>query len=127
MSRERGLRHLAVIAWKDAAMTLAYDTETHAAPLAITEVMQRLGLKMSFAKDEEIFAQDEDADLVHLLVSCAVRTTRLLSDGRRQVGAFYYPGDLIGLETGAVHRFSAEAICDSVVLVVRRTALRTLV
>ena len=108
-------------------MTLAYDTQTNAAPPAIAEVMQRLGLKMSFAKDEEIFAQDEDADLVHLVVSGAVRTTRLLSDGRRQVGAFYYAGDLIGLETGPVHRFSAEAICDSVVLVVRRSALKTLV
>ena len=105
-------------------MTLAYDIQTDAAPPAIAEVMHRLGLKMSYAKDEEIFAQDEDADLVHLVVSGAVRTTRLLSDGRRQVGAFYYPGDLIGLETGPVHRFSAEAICDAVVLVVRRTALK---
>ena len=105
-------------------MTLAYETDTHAAPPAIAGVMQRLGLKMTFAKDEEIFAQDEDADLVHLVASGAVRTTRLLSDGRRQVGAFYYPGDLIGLETGPIHRFSAEAICDSVVLVVRRTALK---
>ncbi len=104
-------------------MTLACDSETHAAPRAIAEVMQRLGLKMSFAKDEEIFAQDEDADLVHLVVSGVVRTTRLLSDGRRQVGDFYYPGDLVGLETGQVHRFSAEAICDSIVLVVRRSAL----
>ena len=108
-------------------MTLAYETDTHAAPLEIAGVMQRLGLKMTFAKDEEIFAQDEDADLVHLIVSGAVRTTRLLSDGRRQVGAFYYAGDLIGLETGPVHRFSAEAICDAVVLVVRRSALKTLV
>ena len=106
-------------------MTLAYDTETHAAPPAIAGVMQRLGLKMAFAKDEEIFAQDEDADLVHLVASGAVRTTRLLSDGRRQVGAFYYPGDLIGLETGPIHRFSAEAMCDCVVLVVRRSALKT--
>lgn len=105
-------------------MTLDYAAESHAAPLAIAEVMERLGVKMSFAKDEEIFAQDEDADLVHMVVSGAVRTTRLLSDGRRQVGAFYYPDDLIGLETGAVHRFSAEAICPSTVLVVRRSALR---
>jgi len=105
-------------------MTLDYAADSHAAPLAIAEVMERLGVKMNFAKDEEIFAQDEDADLVHMVVSGAVRTTRLLSDGRRQVGAFYYPGDLIGLETGAVHRFSAEAICPSIVLVVRRSALR---
>jgi len=105
-------------------MTLAYDTESHAAPLAIAELMERLGVKMTYAKDEEIFAQDDDADLVHMVVSGAVRTTRLLSDGRRQVGAFYYPGELIGLETHAAHRFSAEAICPSSVLVVRRSALR---
>lgn len=108
-------------------MTLDYAPENHAAPLAIAEVMERLGVKMHYAKDEEIFAQDEDADLVHLVVAGAVRTTRLLSDGRRQVGAFYYPGDLVGLETHAIHRFSAEAICPSTVLVVRRSALRTAV
>jgi CRP/FNR family nitrogen fixation transcriptional regulator len=105
-------------------MTLAYDTDRTTAPPAIAEVMQRLGVKITYAKDEEIFAQDEDADLVHLVFSGAVRTTRLLSDGRRQVGAFYYPGDLIGLETGEIHRFSAEAICDAIVLVVRRSALK---
>lgn len=105
-------------------MTLAYDAETHAAPAGLAEVLQRLGLRMNFAKDEEIFAQDEEADLVHLVVAGVVRTTRLLSDGRRQVGAFYYPGDLVGLETGPVHRFSAEAICDSTVHVVRRSALK---
>jgi CRP/FNR family nitrogen fixation transcriptional regulator len=105
-------------------MTLAYDPDTKAAPTAIAEVMQRLGIAMSYAKDEEIFAQDEDADLAHLVVSGAVRTTRLLSDGRRQVGAFYYPGDLVGLETGPTHRFSAEAIGPTTVLVVRRSALK---
>jgi CRP/FNR family nitrogen fixation transcriptional regulator len=105
-------------------MTLAYDTRSDAAPPAIAEVMNRLGLKMHFAKDEEIFAQDEDADMVHMVVSGVVRTTRLLADGRRQVGSFYYAGDLIGLETGEIHRFSAEAISDSVVLVVRRSALK---
>ena len=106
-------------------MTLAYDAEARTAPAAITEVMERLGSRMRYAKDEEIFAQNEGADLAHLVVAGAVRTTRLLNDGRRQVGAFYYPGELIGLETGPIHRFSAEALCDAVVLVVRRSALKT--
>ena len=53
-----------------------------------------------------------------------MRTTRLLSDGRRQVGSFYYPGDLVGLETGEIHRFSAEALSDSLLLVVKRSALK---
>ncbi len=105
-------------------MTLAYDSQSNAAPPAFADVMRRLGLKTTFAKDEELFAQDEDADLVYLLISGAVRTTRLLSDGRRQVGDFYYPGEMVGLETSAMHRFYAESICDSVVLVVRRSALK---
>lgn len=105
-------------------MTLAYDTDMQDASTAITEVMQRLGTRMRYGKDEEIFAQDESADLAYLVAAGAVRTARLLNDGRRQVGAFYYYGDLIGPEIGPVHRFSAEALCDFVVLVVRRSALK---
>ncbi|MEH6677297.1 helix-turn-helix domain-containing protein [Phenylobacterium sp.] len=106
-------------------MTLAYAPSAHVGVTALSEVMERLGLRMNFAKDEEIFCQDEEADLTYLVVSGAVRTTRLLSDGRRQVGSFYYPGDLVGLETGDIHRFSAEALSDSLLLVVKRSALKT--
>jgi len=105
-------------------MTIAHDSRTDAAPPALAEVMQRLGQRLSVAKDEGIFTQDDEADRVHLVVSGAVRTTRLLGDGRRQVAGFYYPGDLIGPETGALHRFSAEAVCDAAVLMVRRAALK---
>jgi CRP/FNR family nitrogen fixation transcriptional regulator len=110
---------------KELPMTLAYSPETAAAP-AIVELMDRVGLKMTFAKGEEIFGQDEDADMIHALVSGVVRTTRLLSDGRRQVGDFYYPGDIIGLEIGDAYRFSAEALTDCVVRVVKRSSLRAL-
>lgn len=105
-------------------MTLAYTPDAHSSVPAITEIMERLGVRMTFAKGEEIFGQDEEADLIHSVVKGAVRTTRLLSDGRRQVGAFYYPNELIGLETGPVHRFSAEALSDCVILVVKRSSLR---
>jgi CRP/FNR family nitrogen fixation transcriptional regulator len=55
-----------------------------------------------------------------------VRTTRLLSDGRRQVGDFYYPGDIVGLEIGDLYRFSAEALSDCVIRVVKRSSLQAL-
>ena len=106
-------------------MPLASATDRPHATPASADVMSRLGLRMTFAKDEEIFCQDEDADLIYIVVTGAVRTTRLLSDGRRQVGSFYYPGDLVGLETGDLHRFSAEALCESTLLVVKRSALKT--
>jgi CRP/FNR family nitrogen fixation transcriptional regulator len=83
-----------------------------------------LGVRMQFAADEEIYAQEEDADLFYQVVRGSVRTIRLLSDGRRQVGDFYYAGDLFGFEGGAVHKLSAEAIASCEILVVRRSALR---
>ncbi len=83
-----------------------------------------LGVRMQFAADEEIYAQEEEADLFYQVVQGAVRTTRLLSDGRRQVGDFYYAGDLFGFEDGPLHRLAAEALCPCEILVVRRSALR---
>lgn len=88
------------------------------------EDLGALGLRMPFSAGEEIYAQEEEADLVYRVVSGAVRTTRLLSDGRRQVGDFYYPGDFFGLEAGGEHLFSAEALCACEVLVFKKAALR---
>ena len=108
-------------------MTLAYPFEDVRAPIRsanLDEVMDRVGLRMTFAKDEEVYAQEEDADLIYRVVSGVVRTTRLLSDGRRQIGDFYQPGDLFGLEVGAQHRYSAEALCDCVIQVVKRASLK---
>lgn len=88
------------------------------------DLMDQMGVRMAFARDEEIYAQEEDADLIYRVVKGAVRTTCLMSDGRRQIGDFYYPGDLFGLEPGDQHLFSAEALCDSVILVLRRSSIR---
>lgn len=76
--------------------------------------------RLTFRQGDEIYAQDEDADMIYRLVSGAVRTSHLQADGRRQIGDFYYPGDVIGVEMGAAHRFSAEALGDCEVLAIRR-------
>jgi CRP/FNR family transcriptional regulator, nitrogen fixation regulation protein len=111
------------------AMSLAYpldDPRTIAPAAALTEVMERQGVHMTFARDEEIYAQGDEVEFLFQLISGSVRTTRLTSDGRRQIGDFYYPGDLFGLETGPDHLFSAEALSDSNVLVLRRIVVRAL-
>lgn len=77
--------------------------------------------RLTFRQGEEIYAQDEDADLIYRLVRGAVRTSHLQADGRRQIGDFYYEGDVLGVETGPAHRFSAEALGDCEVLAVRRS------
>jgi len=60
------------------------------------------------------------------VVSGAVRTYKILADGRRKIGAFYLPGDIFGLEAGTEHQFSADAIGPTVVRVIRRSAVLTL-
>lgn len=108
-------------------MTLAYaldDPRTARPAAALVEVMDRLGAKSLFTRDEEIYAQGEDVEYLYRLVRGVVRTTRLAADGRRQVGDFYYPGDLFGLEVGPDHQFSAEALTDCEIQIVRRTSVR---
>ncbi len=100
------------------------STPTAAPPLYQSvrgEPIDQMGVRMTFARDEELYAQEEDADLVYRVVSGAVRTTCLMSDGRRHVGAFYFAGEFFGMESGDAHRFSAEALCDTVVTVMKRT------
>jgi CRP-like cAMP-binding protein len=78
---------------------------------------------MTFERNVEIFGEGETADYIYKVVSGSVRTYRVLNDGRRQIMAFYLPGDVFGIEPGTEHCSSAEAITKSVVLVVRRSSV----
>ncbi|HVZ14710.1 MAG TPA: helix-turn-helix domain-containing protein [Bauldia sp.] len=78
---------------------------------------------MNFGRDEEIYGEGEPAEYLYQVVRGAVRTTKMLEDGRRQIGAFYRPGDFFGLEAGDEHSFSAEAICNSVVRLAKRSSI----
>ena len=74
-------------------------------------------------KGTKIFGEAEPADYIYQVVEGAVRSHKLLSDGRRQIGAFHLPGDIFGLENGDLHRFTAEAIIDTTVRLVERLSL----
>jgi CRP/FNR family transcriptional regulator, nitrogen fixation regulation protein len=88
--------------------------------------MEAMGSQMRFGPNAEIFGETEPAEYVYKVIKGAVRTYKVLCDGRRQIGGFYLPGDIFGLEVGKEHQFSAEAINDVVVLVVRRTVIVSL-
>src|SRR5215510_9378978 len=85
--------------------------------------IELMGAPMSFARNAEIYGEGEPADYLYKVISGTVRTYKVLSDGRRQIGAFYMAGDVFGLEAGDEHTFSAEAISDAKVLVIKRSAL----
>jgi CRP/FNR family transcriptional regulator, nitrogen fixation regulation protein len=93
------------------------------APVPLFDNVQVGGAVMTFERNAEIYGEGESADYVYKVVGGSVRTYKVLNDGRRQVTAFYLPGDVFGIESDEEHASSAEAIDKSVILLVRRSSL----
>jgi CRP/FNR family nitrogen fixation transcriptional regulator len=98
-----------------AAALRGHDAPARHAPESSTP-----GTIKVFAKDEEIFAEGDRAGFFYKVVAGAVRTCKILSDGRRQIDTFHLPGDIFGLEAGDEHRFGAEAVGNATVIAYRR-------
>jgi CRP/FNR family transcriptional regulator, nitrogen fixation regulation protein len=97
------------------ATTDRFGVPTGLAGLVATE--------FTYRKDEEVYGEDEPAEYVYQVIRGAVRSYKLLSDGRRQIGAFHLPGDVFGLESGETHRLATEAILDTTLRLVKRRSL----
>ena len=87
------------------------------------DTLDLMGALMPFARNSEIYGENEPADYLYKVVSGTVRTYKVLVDGRRQIGGFHLPGDMFGFESGDEHTFSAEAITDCKILVIKRSAV----
>ncbi|MBN9149601.1 MULTISPECIES: helix-turn-helix domain-containing protein [unclassified Nitrobacter] len=79
--------------------------------------------EFTYKKGIEIYGEKEPAEYVYQVKKGVVRSYKLLSDGRRQIGAFHLVGDIFGLENGETHRFTAEAIVQTTVRLSRRRSL----
>jgi len=111
------------------AQAIATKPQMYARPAVAARVsslpegpLSLMGAPMRFARNAEVYGEDEPAEYLYQVISGAVRTYRLLDDGRRQISAFYLPGDIFGVEAGEIHLSSAEAIVESRVLVVKRSS-----
>jgi CRP/FNR family nitrogen fixation transcriptional regulator len=85
--------------------------------------LELMGLMISYPRYAQIYGVDDQAEYFYKVVSGAVRTCTTLENGRRQISAFYTPGDVFGLETRDEHTLSAEAITESKLFQIRRSAL----
>ncbi len=92
-------------------------------PHATSNAIEMMGAPMPFVRNAEIYGENEPAEYLYKVISGTVRTYKVLNDGRRQIGFFYLPGDVFGLEVGDKHSFSAEAIADCKVLVIKRSSV----
>jgi CRP/FNR family nitrogen fixation transcriptional regulator len=82
--------------------------------------------EFTYKKGTEIYGEKEPAEYVYQVKKGAVRSYKMLSDGRRQIGAFHLAGDVFGLANGDAHRFSAEAIVETTVRLIKRQSLELL-
>lgn len=92
----------------------------NAGPVPNLGLRQEAGSRRRFEAEEEIYAEGDRAAHFYKVVSGAVRSYKLLDDGRRQISGFHLPGDIFGVEAGDEHRFGAEAVTDTTLTVHRR-------
>jgi CRP/FNR family transcriptional regulator, nitrogen fixation regulation protein len=89
-------------------------------------VMHFIGGVMHYPRRTEIVHEDDPADRFYKVMTGTVCTYKILTDGRRQIGSFYSPGDVFGLESSDGHGLAAETITNVKVLVIRKRALGAL-
>src|SRR5262249_23486079 len=100
-----------------------FSRSTNAVAPVVTIHANFSAAELPYVKGQEIHGQGEWADRIFEVVQGAVRSYKILSDGRRQICAFYLPKDIFGWENGPTYRFTAEAMVNTTVRAVRRQNL----
>src|SRR5262245_30159971 len=72
-----------------------------------------IGTTSIYQPNEEIYGEGEATEKAYKVLRGVVRTYKLLEDGRRQIAAFYFPGDVFGLELVETYGTTAEAVVTS--------------
>ncbi|MEJ0028341.1 MAG: helix-turn-helix domain-containing protein [Rhizomicrobium sp.] len=85
-----------------------------------------LGTIGHFDRNATIFSEGDDADYSYKVLAGAVRLSKMMSDGRRQIAEFALPGDFIGINWLAEHAMTAEALNDVTVVAYARGRLERL-
>jgi len=71
---------------------------------------RKIGAVVQFARGKTIFNDGEHSAYSYKIVEGAVRLSKIMLDGRRQIAEFALPGDMFGFECGDVYALSAEAV-----------------
>lgn len=73
-----------------------------------------------FHQNREIFCGRQQPHQLFKVISGSVRIVMLMANGRRQITAFWLPGDMFGLEAESSLNSTAEAIEESEILIMNR-------
>jgi CRP/FNR family nitrogen fixation transcriptional regulator len=82
--------------------------------------LERIGTRLSFGRNEEIYAEGDEAECWYKVISGTVRICKLLADGRRHIAEFCFSGDCFGLDNASERVYAAEAVDDVIIMRFRR-------
>ena len=101
------------LASRPAARHAPRERIAHAEGLA---ALDGVGAVIALRRDEPLFRPGDTAEFYFKVLKGAVRSCRVLADGRRLVGEFFLDGDFVGLDAAESYAFAAEAIVDSTLI-----------
>ncbi len=109
-----------------AALDHAGVTVARSGALDALIMLERIGTRLRFTRNQEIYAEGDANDCWYQVVSGTVRIGKLLADGRRYIAEFCFGNDCFGLDGTRERGFSAEAVGDAVVMRLPRRAAEQL-
>ena len=95
-----------------AAMAVA-ELEPPAAEESELDMLDTFGTVVRLKRDAALFFEGDAATHYYKVVSGAVRSCKLLSDGRRHITDFFLAGDFIGVEALKTHSSTVEAVNEA--------------
>ena len=122
-------RHFGNTGYRNASAALEYDAVNIAqsGQLDALVALERIGTRLSFSRNDEIYAEGDASDCWYKVVSGTVRICKLLADGRRHIAEFCFSSDCFGVDDINEHPYSAEAVDNAVVMRYRRNATEQLI
>ncbi|HWA30155.1 MAG TPA: helix-turn-helix domain-containing protein [Rhizomicrobium sp.] len=96
--------------------------------LTISEIAaeRKIGVVLNISRGKTIFNDGEEAVYSYKVIEGAVRLSKIMIDGRRQIAEFALPGDMFGFEYGESYALSAEAVTPVTVIRYHRSHIENL-
>jgi CRP/FNR family nitrogen fixation transcriptional regulator len=122
-------RQFGNIDYRNGIAELGHDSVTIAQSghLDALVALERIGTRLSFSRNDEIYAEADSSECWYKVVSGTVRVCKLLADGRRHIAEFCFSGDCFGLDGTGGRPYSAEAVDDVIVMRYRRKPTEQLI
>ena len=72
---------------------------------------------------QAVFFEGDESAYLFNVVTGAIRLSKLMPDGRRQIVGFLFSGDVLGLSIAEVYAYTAEALSETTLCRFKRTSL----